>query len=180
LKAFRNLRYKPVPCSQSCNDDNTQHFNGKSVTVWDVKSEVKYDDGDEEEVELEELLRMLQPETREITPNEAAMQRQNWLLSDEGQTIDFADSLALRKEMRRTNVVIFDTTHGTNRYGLKLGLFVTVGSDLRTKIIALSLVSSEDIPSFQWVFQKFIRHFKLPPTVVFTDSDAAMKAAIED
>ena len=39
LKAFRNLRYKPVPCSQSCNDDNTQHFDGKNVTVCDVKPE---------------------------------------------------------------------------------------------------------------------------------------------
>ena len=30
-----------MPCSQSCNDDDTQHFNGKAVTVSEVKSGIK-------------------------------------------------------------------------------------------------------------------------------------------
>ena len=30
-----------MPCSQSCNDDDTQYFNGKNTAVCGVKSEIE-------------------------------------------------------------------------------------------------------------------------------------------
>ena len=41
LESLLKLRYKPVPCSQTCNGDGKQHFNGKNDTVCDVKSGIE-------------------------------------------------------------------------------------------------------------------------------------------
>jgi hypothetical protein len=104
--------------------------------------------------------------------------RLTWLLSDLALDEERDISMKLRFALRRDNVVIYDTTHATSRFGLKLGCFVTVGSDMHTKIIAMSLVSCEDKESFEWVFRAFLKAFVFSPSVIFTDGDQAMKAAI--
>jgi len=104
--------------------------------------------------------------------------RLTWLLSDAALEVEPDASMKLRRSLQRDNVVIYDTTHATSRFGLKLGCFVIVGSDMRTKIIAISLVTCEDKESFEWVFSAFLKAFHFAPSVIFTDGDAAMKAAI--
>ena len=79
---------------------------------------------------------------------------------------------------QRTNVVLFDTKHGTNRYKLKLGLLTTVHASGATKVLAASLVANETEDSFRFVFQCFLEAFRVPPAVIFTDSDPAMAAAL--
>ena len=101
-----------------------------------------------------------------------------WLLSDAALELEHDCAMRLRRALRRDNVIIYDTTHATSRFGLKLGCFVTVGSDMRTKIIAMSVVACEDKESFEWVFTKFIEGFRFAPSVIFTDGDHAMRAAI--
>uniref|UniRef100_A0A7S2FMW1 MULE transposase domain-containing protein n=1 Tax=Octactis speculum TaxID=3111310 RepID=A0A7S2FMW1_9STRA len=80
--------------------------------------------------------------------------------------------------MHRANMVIYDTTFGTNRYGYKLGLFITVDEHLRTIILAQSLLLREQKEDFIWAFEQFNLHFKMAPTVFFTDSDPAMAHAV--
>ena len=77
-------------------------------------------------------------------------------------------------------VLMYDTKHGTNRYGLKLGCFVTLDYNGKTRVIAASFVSSEDEASFMWAFKKFTESFQSPPVVVFTDSDRAMALAVKN
>jgi len=72
---------------------------------------------------------------------------------------------------------VYDTKHGTNKYKLKLGCFVTVAPSGVTKVLAASLVSAETMDSFKWVFERFLSAFRVPPAVIFTDSDAGMAAA---
>ena len=91
--------------------------------------------------------------------------RLRWLLSETALTVEPSEAEKLRNALRRDNIVIFDTTHGTNRFGFKLGLFSTVGSDLKNKVIAMSLVRCEDHESFAWVFESFMDAFKFPPKV---------------
>eukprot|EP00961_Rhodomonas_salina_P284465 3844737-Rhodomonas_salina.3 len=43
------------------------------------------------------------------------------------------------------NVLLFDTSHGTNRYGLKLGLLVTTDNEGVTHILATSVITNEDV-----------------------------------
>jgi hypothetical protein len=99
--------------------------------------------------------------------------------SDEGLTrvffeIDGAQELW---ESCGGKVLIFDTKHGTQRYGLKLALLVTVDNNGTTRILAVSLVRHEDEPSFSWVFRAFEKCFG-KPKVLFTDSDKGMSAAL--
>ena len=50
----------------------------------------------------------------------------------------------------------------------------------KTRILAVSLIKNQDQSSFEWVFKNFLVAFKTHPSVMFTDSDAAMKAAIAE
>ena len=74
-------------------------------------------------------------------------------------------------------VILYDTKHGTNRYGLKLGCFVSIDNRGKTRVVAGSFVWSEDEASFTWAYKKFEGVFQSRPVVLFTDSDAAMAAA---
>jgi hypothetical protein len=78
-----------------------------------------------------------------------------------------------------SKVVLYDTKHGTNRYGLKCGCITTVDNNGRTRILAVSFLESEDTVSFQWVFRNFKESFGDAPNVAFTDGDTKMAAAIE-
>jgi hypothetical protein len=76
------------------------------------------------------------------------------------------------------SVLLYDTKHGTNRYGLKLGCFTCVDENGRTRVLAGSFLLSEDEDSFSWAFQSFQNTFGSAPTVFFTDSDPAMALSI--
>ena len=77
------------------------------------------------------------------------------------------------------NVLLFDPTHGTNVYRMKLCSFVTVGENFDTRILAVALLPQESTECFQWAFRKFGETFKKPPTAIFTDSDPGIKRAIQ-
>ena len=63
---------------------------------------------------------------------------------------------------------------------MKLGTLSTIDNIGATKMLAACLVATEDAESFQWVFECFLQAFKgVAPKVMFTDSDPAMKVAIE-
>lgn len=76
-------------------------------------------------------------------------------------------------------IVLYDTTHGTNRYGMKLGCFTGVNQNGRTILLAVTLLTYEDTLSFKWAFDKFQEAFSLKPDVMFTDGDLAMAAALK-
>ena len=89
-------------------------------------------------------------------------------------------ALELWKSSEGKTVVLYDTKHGTNRYGFYLGLISMVDFNGKTRILAVSLIKNQDQSSFEWVFKNFLVAFKTHPSVMFTDSDAAMKAAIAE
>lgn len=72
----------------------------------------------------------------------------------------------------------YDTTFGTNRSGMKLGLVTAVDGDGYTRILFVTLVAHQNQDSFKWVFQKLVEVFRILPKVIFTDSDPALAAAI--
>lgn len=85
---------------------------------------------------------------------------------------------ALWKE-NACRLVLYDTKHGTNRFGLKLGLFTCVDVNGKTRVLAGSFVMHEDKESFTWAMSQFNKHFVEKPAVAFTDSDRAIAAAIK-
>ena len=77
------------------------------------------------------------------------------------------------------NVLLFDPTHGSNQYKMKLCCFTTVGSSGQTVILAAALIKYEDVDQIMWAFKCFATLFKTPPTVVFTDGAQAIETAIQ-
>ena len=76
------------------------------------------------------------------------------------------------------NVLLFDPTHGSNQYKMKLCCFTTVGTSGQTVILAAALIKYEDVDQISWAFKCFASVFKTPPAVVITDGAQAIEAAI--
>lgn len=79
----------------------------------------------------------------------------------------------------RGRVLLYDTKHGTNRYGLKLGCFCSIDEHGLTRVLAGSFLLKEDEDSFAWAYSAFSSSFQSTPAVLFTDSDQAMANAKE-
>ena len=75
-------------------------------------------------------------------------------------------------------VILYDTKHGTNRYGMKLACFTTIDNCGRTQALAATVLSAEDEDHFAWAYAKFQEMFGSAPNVIFTDSDQAMANAL--
>ncbi|KAF5446887.1 hypothetical protein F2P56_032483 [Juglans regia] len=77
------------------------------------------------------------------------------------------------------DVVTFDTTYLTNRYGMPFAPFVGVNHHGQSILLGAGLISSEDTESFVWLFKAWLDCMdgKTPNTII-TDQDRAMKNAI--
>ena len=86
-----------------------------------------------------------------------------------------------REEWRRAEsgmrLTLYDTTHGTNIYSMKLGCFTAVNAMNHTILLAVSLIKREDAKTFVWVFEQFKTAFGCEPDTLLTDGDLAMAAA---
>ncbi len=105
-----------------------------------------------------------------------------WISDDDGSIMKafFVFKHAVKIFSDGSRPVLFDTKHGSNRYGLRLGVFSTVGRDGSTVLLAAALLSNEDTESFKWAFTQFQHAFGRPPHCIFTDGDKAMAAALRD
>ena len=52
-----------------------------------------------------------------------------------------------------SRVLRYDTSHATNRHGMKLGCFCTTNANGMTVIVACSLLVQEAIEDFEWAFK---------------------------
>jgi hypothetical protein len=77
-------------------------------------------------------------------------------------------------------VVLFDTKYRNNAYKMALGCFVTMDTHGNTQVIAASLVRSESIEMFEWVFEHFKKYFGGTAQVIITDGDQVMARVIQD
>ncbi|RYR54062.1 hypothetical protein Ahy_A06g029315 [Arachis hypogaea] len=55
------------------------------------------------------------------------------------------------------DVISFDTTYNTNRYNLVCGSFVGVNHHGQSTLLGCSLMKNEEIESFKWLFQCWLR-----------------------
>ena len=75
-------------------------------------------------------------------------------------------------------VLVYDTKHGTNRFGLNLGCFVGLDNSEVSRIVAVSLLLNETEDSFNCIFKWFSDTFG-DPNIIFTDGDKQMARAIK-
>ncbi|GLT53007.1 hypothetical protein SLA2020_263070 [Shorea laevis] len=77
------------------------------------------------------------------------------------------------------DVVTFDTTYLTNKYGMPFAPFVGVNHHGQSILFGAGLLSSEDTNNFVWLFQTWLECMKgRAPGAIITDQDRAMKKAI--
>ncbi|KAK2642241.1 hypothetical protein Ddye_024004 [Dipteronia dyeriana] len=77
------------------------------------------------------------------------------------------------------DVVVFDSTYNTNRYGIIFAPFIGVNNHGQTIILACSLISDETSNSFVWLLERFKKNMLgRPPKMIITDQDSAMTKAI--
>ncbi|XP_035547269.1 protein FAR-RED IMPAIRED RESPONSE 1-like [Juglans regia] len=78
-----------------------------------------------------------------------------------------------------SDVVTFDTTYLTNRYGMPFAPFVGVNHHGQSILLGAGLISSEDTETFVWLFQTWLKCMDgIAPKAIITDQDRAMKNAI--
>ncbi|XP_038723713.1 protein FAR1-RELATED SEQUENCE 5-like [Tripterygium wilfordii] len=79
------------------------------------------------------------------------------------------------------DVVVFDTTYNTNRYGMIFAPFVGVNHHGQTTLFACAFLCDETSESFRWLLQQLLIAMVVgPPKMIITDQDPAMSKAIAE
>ncbi|KAG7977425.1 hypothetical protein I3843_05G031100 [Carya illinoinensis] len=93
---------------------------------------------------------------------------------------EVAKHLLIEQRMSTSgDVVTFDTTYLTNRYGMPFAPFVGVNHHGQSILLGAGLLSSEDTSTFVWLFQAWLECMDgRAPKAIITDQDQAMKSAI--
>ncbi|KAL9672668.1 hypothetical protein QQ045_028920 [Rhodiola kirilowii] len=103
-----------------------------------------------------------------------------YFLDEEGilTRLFWADVISMRDNMIFGDVVSFDATYRMNKYNLVFVPFTGVDNQLRSVTLAAGLISKEDVESYTWLLTCFKKLSEREPSVIVTDQDAFMKAAI--
>ncbi|KAJ1704268.1 hypothetical protein LUZ63_004047 [Rhynchospora breviuscula] len=102
--------------------------------------------------------------------------------SEEGEisNVVWTDAKMIASYVRFGDVVIFDTTFGTNNEKWAVGTFVGFNHLREIVIFGAALMCDQNIESFEWVFTKFLEaHGGKKCITMFTDQDAAIAHALE-
>ncbi|XP_042980095.1 protein FAR1-RELATED SEQUENCE 5-like [Carya illinoinensis] len=77
------------------------------------------------------------------------------------------------------DVITFDTTYLTNRYGMPFAPFVGVNHHGQSILLGAGLLSSEDTSTFVWLFEAWLECMNgRAPKAIITDQDRAMKGVV--
>ncbi|KAK1591500.1 hypothetical protein Q3G72_008684 [Acer saccharum] len=91
----------------------------------------------------------------------------------------WADAKSRRAYNFFGDVVVFDTTYDTNRYGMVFATFIGVNNHCQSVIFGCSFLSDETTESFMWSFEQFKKSMSGgPPKVIITDQNPTMTKAI--
>ncbi|XP_073015699.1 protein FAR1-RELATED SEQUENCE 5-like [Primulina eburnea] len=93
----------------------------------------------------------------------------------------WADPVSRRAYTAFGDVVVFDTTYNTNKYGMIFAPFVGVNHHHQTIIFGCGFLSDEKTDSFVWLLNKFLDVMpKGAPNLIITDQDPAITKAIAE
>ncbi|XP_019150575.1 PREDICTED: protein FAR1-RELATED SEQUENCE 5-like [Ipomoea nil] len=90
----------------------------------------------------------------------------------------WTDPIAKENFLAFGEVVSFDATYGTNRYGMVLVPFTGVDNHKRGVTFAMGLISREDVDSYVWLLQQFKSAMSCVPSCTITDQDPSMRVAV--
>jgi len=86
----------------------------------------------------------------------------------------------VRHWSRSADILLLDSTHGTNNAGMRLILYITLGSSLESIVLGMCLVDSEDQFNLKFAIESFVKLMPgRKPGVIFTDGDDVMRTACQ-
>ncbi|XP_021758523.1 protein FAR1-RELATED SEQUENCE 5-like [Chenopodium quinoa] len=89
------------------------------------------------------------------------------------------DSQMLEDFKAFCDVLIFDTTYRTNKYGLICAPFVGINNHWKTAMFGCAFITDEKTDTFVWLLSIFKKSMcGIEPKTIFTDQDLAMSNAI--
>ncbi|XP_057525535.1 protein FAR1-RELATED SEQUENCE 7-like [Amaranthus tricolor] len=91
----------------------------------------------------------------------------------------WADGISRRNYSLFGDSICVDATYGTNKYNQIFVPFIGVDHHKKCVTFAVGLISREDISSYTWLFESFLRAMdgKQPDSII-TDQDPAIKIAL--
>ncbi|KAL6211603.1 hypothetical protein ACLB2K_016826 [Fragaria x ananassa] len=93
----------------------------------------------------------------------------------------WADALSRQSYKVYGDVIIFDTTYQTNRYGLIFAPLMGINNHGQTIVFGAAFLSDETADSFVWLLKEFLMAMPGgPPKMIITDQDLAMEKAISE
>ena len=170
--------FKPVEIDRGMRKFLADASGGSQEGTWnldDVRQAFRHTDG-EKELDATHLIEELEKRKQERGLEFEARTEKDRLAMVYWECENAMDDWAQGGE---SNVLLFDPTCNTNKYGLKLACFTSVASTGQTVILACCLVRSENDVSFEWAFRCFADSFRVKPAVLFTDQDKAIANAVE-
>ncbi|XP_021715624.1 protein FAR1-RELATED SEQUENCE 5-like [Chenopodium quinoa] len=91
------------------------------------------------------------------------------------------DSQMLEDFKAYGDVLIFDTTYRTNKYGLICAPFVGINNHWKTTMFGCAFITDEKTDTFVWLLSIFKKSMcGIEPKSIFTDQDLAMSNAIPE
>ncbi|XP_021716004.1 protein FAR1-RELATED SEQUENCE 5-like [Chenopodium quinoa] len=91
------------------------------------------------------------------------------------------DSQILEDFKAYGDVLIFDTTYRTNKYGLICAPFVGINNHWKTTMFGCAFITDEKTDTFVWLLSIFKKSMcGIEPKSIFTDQDLAMSNAIPE
>ncbi|XP_042960040.1 protein FAR-RED IMPAIRED RESPONSE 1-like [Carya illinoinensis] len=95
------------------------------------------------------------------------------------QNVFWADARSRAAYEYFGDVVTFDTTYLTNRYGMPFALFVGVNHHGQSILLGAGLISSKNIRTFVWLFETWLKCMDgRAPKAIISDQDKTIKNAI--
>ncbi|GKA57407.1 FAR1-related sequence 5-like protein [Tanacetum coccineum] len=76
------------------------------------------------------------------------------------------------------DVVSFDATFHTNKYGYKFVPFTGIDHNQRCVTFCAALLSDETTESFSWMLEAFLKTYKKQPPFAVTDQDGALRKVV--
>ena len=86
----------------------------------------------------------------------------------------------LRNYSKFHDILLIDTTYNTNYYSIPLVVFSGIDNNFRNVVFGFGLINNESKETYQWVLSSFFKLVQDKCSIIISDGDHALCAAIKD